>query len=435
MNHSIRIFFMAFIVAGVLRAGEAAPEKPAALQPSTWRPYKEMQDVLYFESFEHGTTVAEKGKLVSEEPVAPGGHAWKLETGAGESLMLLHLSQIMDLKVPHGMPTAQLFVQINIYAEEPGVIQFKAVTQKNEQYAKDIVIPKIKTWNVVSVKVSELKNGNKAAAEAENVWKELEIHVKPPPKKKEVPKAWVDDVLITTTSNATEAHGRAVAADKKRLDIEKQFERDGFSYSMAVNENLKTLAKGFKSRIKQKRAIVMGPTPEMTAALKDQIKIAAPKLKESTFTFDPFDDAGEGEKPVGGLGDMRTLLFYNLQRDPLKVPEFVVLAPSADEALGPGRPPEVLRTAILRSLECGTIPIVCVPSPSKPEDKEKIDGFAKTVDAICHQLGVPLVNGGFAPRNAKGEVEVVKAGANPMERTALMAMTAMKHVRDSIAKD
>lgn len=415
-----------------LGAGEAAPEK-TVLQPSTWRPFKEMQDVLFFESFEHPTSAAEHGKLSAEEPAPPGGHVWKLETNGTESYMQLHLTQT-QLKIPQGLNPAQIFIQVSIYSDESGTVQIKCVTQKNEFYFREMAVPKVKGWGVVSVKMGDMKN-NSVRPEPEHVLKELEIHVKAPKGKKEAPKAWVDDILVTLNSNPVDVKPRAMIAEKRRLDMEKQLERDGFTYTMAVNDFLKNAVKGFKARIKSKRVLVMGPTAQLTTAWKDQLKLAGPKVKESSFVFDPADDPAEGEHSIGGLDDIRTLLYYNLEKEPQKVPEFAVLAVSAEEALGPGRPSEILRVAILRALESGTVPIICVPGPTKAEEKEKIDNFAKTVEGMCAQLGVPMINGGFGMRNAKGEFDATKAGPQVLEKTALLAMNAIKHVHDSMSKE
>src|SRR5664279_5506953 len=94
MKKMAPILAVAFLVMNWACAGEAPAEKPpvVVITPGTWRPFKEMPDVLYYESFEHPTTACEKGKIVSEEPVPPGGHAWKLESTAAESVMQLHIA-------------------------------------------------------------------------------------------------------------------------------------------------------------------------------------------------------------------------------------------------------------------------------------------------------------------------------------------------------
>ncbi|MEI6231433.1 MAG: hypothetical protein WCT04_00155 [Planctomycetota bacterium] len=430
MKTTSLILLIALLVAATLPAGEPAPEK-VVLQPSTWRPYKEVPDVLYFESFERLTAAVEKGKIVSDEPSPLGGHTWKLDTANNESVMIFHVFQT-PLKLPHGLNPNSIFIQFSIYADEPGTITVRAVHQKGD-YAKEFPIPKAKTWGVISLKLSDLQNKDKDKGPplAEHVIKDLEIHVKPAPKKKEIPKAWVDDILITLNSNPSDVRPRVLFAEKKRIDMERQLERDGFTYTMAVNDFLKTSMKPFKAHIKTKRVLVVGPNSAQTPIWRDQLKTAAPKLKETTYNFDVGDDPLKPDAPIGGLEDMRTLLLYNLQKDP----EFVVLSIGLEEALGPGRPSETLRVAALRALESGTVPIICLPAQSKPEEKDKLALFVKSVESMCATLGVPLVDTNFVTKNAKGEFDAAKAGPQVIEKTMTLTMTAIKHIRDSMSKE
>jgi hypothetical protein len=194
---------------------------------------------------------------------------------------------------------------------------------------------------------------------------------------------------------------------------------------------LKTMLKPFKTRVKSKTAVVAGPTPELTQAWAKSLALAAPKVRES-WTFRAADSPEQGVNPIGSLADMRTLLPYNLVNEP----EMAVLIVSADEAVGPGRPADSLKVISDRALAAGTIPIVCVPAPvnTDPKVKEKLDAFIKSVAGMCAQLGVPMVNLAVPPKNAKGEPDP-KAGAEPMDKGALLVMNAIKHVHDNLAKD
>ena len=384
-------------------AGEAVPpdkpekpEKPTVITPSAWRPFRELQDVLYYESFEHPITPAEHGKIFTEDPAPPGGRIWKLESNQNESFMFLHVSNT-QLKIPQGLNPNQIFIQFSVYSDDPATAVIKCNHQKGE-YSKDIQVPKTKSWCQVTVKLSELSNKEKTHAESDQLIKDIEFHMHAPRGKKDVPKGFIDDILITQNVNPTELRLRVLLSEKRKLDMEKQFDRDGFMYTMAVNEFLKNATKPFKSHIKAKRVLIFGPNAEQTIVWRDQLKAAAVKAKEAGFIFEAADDPVASDKPVGGLSDMRTLLLFNLQKDP----EFVILAPSDDEALAGGRPSEAIRVAALRALDSGSIPIVCIPGISASEYKEKMSGFAKTMESLCAQLGVPLVDNGWVFKNRQG---------------------------------
>lgn len=402
------------------------PEKPAVVLPMTWRPIKELQDVLFYESFEHPTSAAEHGKVVAEDPAPPGGHIWKCETNTGESYMFLHVSNT-PLRIPQGMAPAQIYISASVYADEGGTLTIKCVHQKGD-YFRDVAIPKVKAWATVTVKLSDLKN-KAAIPEIDHVIKEIEIHFKPHKNAKAIPKGWVDDILVTYNTPPADLLPRVMQAERRRLDMEKQFVRDGFTYTMAVNELLKTAVKPFKGHIKPKHVLVVGNSPDQTQAWVKQLIIAAGKLKETSFVFEAAEEPSASASVIGGLADMRMLLPYNLLKDP----EFVLLIAGPEDAMGPGRPSEILRVAAERAMDAGIVPIVCIPGATSPEAKgDKIANFAETMKSQCAQFGVPLVDGGYAAKNAKGEFDATKVGPQAFEKTVLLAMTAIKHAHDNM---
>ncbi len=420
----------ASVTATVLCAGEPTPppdkpEKPAVVLPMTWRPLKELQDVLFYESFEHPTSAAEHGKVAAEDPVPPGGHAWKCETNTGESFMFLHVSNT-PLRIPQGMNPSQIYIQASVYSDEPGTVTIQCVHQKGD-YSRDVSVPKVKGWGTVMVKLSELRNKT-ALPEIDQVLKDIVFHVKPHKGKKEIPKAWIDDILVTYNTSPVDILSHVLQAEKRRLDMEKQFVRDGFTYTMAVNELLKAAVKPFKAHIKPKHVLVYGPSPDQTQVWIKQLVATATKMKETTFVFEAAEEPSASASTIGGLADMRTLLPYNLQKEP----EFVLLIAGPEDAMGPGRPSEILRVACERSVDAGTVPIVCVPGPAKTDDKDKLGIFAENIRGQCAQLGVPLVDGGFAVKNAKGEFDATKTGPQAFEKTVQLVMTAIKHAHDSM---
>ncbi|HLX61778.1 MAG TPA: hypothetical protein VKX17_10895 [Planctomycetota bacterium] len=422
------------------------------IQPSTWRPFKELPEVLYYEGFERNVVGYEHGKVVSEDPLPRNGHGWKLESNKDEAFVFLKLEKT-PVKIPQGFNPAQIYIQFSLYTEEAGTVAMKFI-HANGDYSREVPVPKIKTWTSIMMKLADARNKD-AHPEIDHLLKDFEIHVKPMKNHKDQPKAYIDDVVFTYNVKPDDLRPRLLLAEKKRLDMERMAERDGYVYSMPLNDFLKTSLKAAKVRVKAKHVVVMGATPELTKTWAGVMT----KLKENGYVFEAAEEPGA--KPVGGMDDMRLLLPYALQKEP----EMALLFVGPDEVLAPGRPADKLRVIIQRTLEAGVVPVVCVPAPEKKEpekaeppkadapkaekdkfekDKqerekqekerqEKFAAFAKSAEELCTQYGAPMVDASFLWRNAKGEIDPAKAPNATPEKLALLAMTALKHVHDSLA--
>src|SRR5262249_35133802 len=153
------LLFALVAVALQSHAGEAADkdktEKKDAPVHSTWRPFKELADVLYYEGFEHHVNAFDKGK-VADVPVPPGGHAWRLETTNDDSFVNFLVNKT-QLKLMNGLNPTQVYFQASFYADEVGTINIKFIHEKGD-YERNTPVPKPKMWNVITMKISELKN-------------------------------------------------------------------------------------------------------------------------------------------------------------------------------------------------------------------------------------------------------------------------------------
>src|SRR4029078_850888 len=130
---------------------------------------------------------------------------------------------------------------------------------------------------------------------------------------KQYSKIYLDDFMIVGNNiRPPDLMPRVQMVRKMVLDVTKTPAKDGFSYSVQLQENLKAALKTANKRHRGKTVLVMGVHPADNDQLVKTLGVAATKIKASGYKFEPFVTP-EGE-PSAGLDDMRTLLAYNLQK-------------------------------------------------------------------------------------------------------------------------
>ena len=415
--------------------GEPAKPEPAKVlyKPQSTRPFKDIPEVLFYEGFEHAVTWIDSGKVTALES-AQGGHALKLEPaewGKNDHVTWMqgHFART-DLKIPAGIKPAEITVQAAVYCDEPGEVTFKFV-HANGDYAGHAPVPKAKTWGFVTIKLSDVRN-DKSRPDAEQLIDIFEIHVKPPKSRKETPTAYIDDILVTLNARPEDVKARVLAADKKRIEIERFPEHDGFAWSMQNNDNLKEQFKAQKIvRKKGKDVLVAGATPEQSENWARSLAAAAAKTPVAGYTFHAAREPGTNAKALGGLPDMRLFLLSNLQKDEA----FTMLFIGLDEALAPGRPADAVRVAIERALSMGSVTAVVVPAPEKPEQLEALAAFTKSIQESCKKLNVLFIDASHLLPNVSGKPDPKKLAPVPPDKLAELAVAALKHCYSSLAKD
>lgn len=429
---------LAMLLSAVFTACAGEPAKPdkektekPAFKPNPWRPYKDVPDVLFFETFETQPAWIKEGKI-AEDPTAPSGkNVLKLDSGKDSAIMKGQFIAT-QLKFPSGLQPKDISISFAINSDEAGQVVVKflytSATSKSD-YQDTTPVPKVKTWGVVTMKLSDMIKDKKRAAEPDQIISDIEISVKPPKNHKgDAPKVMIDDFIITVNGRPEDLKPRVMQAEKKRLDMEKRVERDGYAYSMSANDFLKDLLKPFKGKKTAKSVLVFGGSPAETESWVKSLS-AAPKAKESGFAFSAAASPESGTEAIGGLADLRMLIQYNLAKNT----ELALFIIGMTDANGPGRPAENIRVAIERALAMGTVPVVVVPAPENSGQAAKAGAFAKAMAERCTQLGVPCIDASFLQaKDAKGVVTVAPV---PAEKVAALTMTALKHLHDSLEKN
>jgi hypothetical protein len=440
----------ALAAAWCARLPAAQPPPPAekpVLQPQTFRPFKNMPDVLFFETFGVQPAYVDQGKVVSGPTVPAGGPLLKLadpaDWGKADHVVYMegHFSR-SPLSIPHGLDPAKIYVYASIFPEETGEATVKFAFGKGD-YSHTQPALKPHQWNAVSFRLADLRNKS-VHPEIEHSIDQVVLTFKPLKSRKEkdaIPVVFVGQFMVTYGSLPQEALPRALAAEKRRTDAERLLDRDGYNYSLDSHDLLKIALKPFKAKIKPKTAVVMGTAAENTPEWVKALAAASAKPRDLGFTFKPAVNPELGTaspNAAGGLADMRLLLQANLAADP----QFAVLAVSADEILNAkSRPEDSVRVVAERTLAEGTIPVIVVAAPRKEEEAKRFEDFNESVSRTCAKLGVPVVSMSYQipkkdkPEKDKTPLDFTKVPPESLEKTAAVVAAALKHVQESLSKD
>ncbi|HYG76432.1 MAG TPA: hypothetical protein VEK08_15610 [Planctomycetota bacterium] len=414
-----------FLIGTALQAGEEPP--PANEPPSKpWRPFQDLPEVLWYEDFDTETKNYAPGKWTEGAP-ALTGHCMELGVhphARNEKVVYVEGKVNSPLKMPGGLNPTTIFIQFMVWVEDSGDFRFK-VRHASGEYEEKIPITKEKQWTPFTCRFSDLRaKGNRV--EPDHITRSFEILFKPRDPKA-YKKAYIDDLVITTGVRPPEVLGRLMAARKAIVDVTKVPSKDGFSFSVHAQDQLKTIVKGNKGKPrKPKSVLVMGARETETDELIKALNAAAPKIKATGFQFVPC--SGPDELPAYGLDDMRTLLPFALQKDN---PEVVLLMLSAADAFRPGRASESVKVILERTLEAGAIPIVCLPASAATldkKDKPKVDGFITSVGNVCLQLGVPFVDSNVAIKGAQNPFDKIELSSAGLESVGGIAAQVLKHL-------
>jgi len=414
------------VVSTSLSAGEEPPLK-AEPPGKPWRPYPELPDVLWYEDFETDSKLYGAGKIIEGAPAYSGKC---MELGAHEHAKhekLVWLEGKVNstpLKIPGGLNPNAIFIQFMVWLEDSGEVRIKFKHAAGE-YEEKVPVSKEKQWTPVICRFSDMRTKN-GRPEAEHIAKSFEILFKPRDVKA-YHKAYVDDIVITSTVRPPEILGALMSVRKAVVDLTKLPSKDGYAYSVQSQEVLKAIVKANKAKPrKPKSVLVMGARETDTQDLIKGLSAAAPKIKAMGFQFTP--SAAPDESPAYGLEDMRTLLPSALLKEN---PEVVFLMLSAADALRPGRPSESVRVILERTLESGAIPVVCLPASAASLDKKekpKVDGFINSVTSLCLQMSVPYIDAGVAIKSAQSPFEKIELSASGVESVATIAAQVFKHL-------
>jgi hypothetical protein len=332
----------------------------------------------------------------------------------------LNLAQA-KVRAPAGLRPSQIMLHFTVYAEDAGDLQ---ITFDGKHNARSN-IGTAKKWTPVTIPFSEMTK-----LQASDVVTDIQFLLVPRFGSEYV-KVYIDDILITngvTKPAATLALARA--ARKHIKDLERTAAKDGFTF-LPQNQEMLRAAIASRARMNKARTVlVVGPRPASTAALAKALTAAAAKARLDGYKFTAAEAPDKSE--VGGLGDMRRLLKYLLQKT---LPQFVLLAPSYADAKGAGVPAESMRVVIERALAAGCIPLVSLPPLVKdlPQgDKPKIEGFENAVSNAWLPKGVTLVEASSVLNDGPAALQDGELSQAGLEGVANVSVAAIKHLETNL---
>jgi hypothetical protein len=417
------------VLAPVVRAAAPTGDDPPVKKdpPKPWRPYKDVPEVLFFDSFEgEGPGIWTNGSVQDKVVQAPGTHSLKMVVNEEKDQSLQaegNLGNLGAFRLPGGLRVTDIKFQFMIWAENVGKVTTYFGDDKF-MYQQVTSISKAQTWTTVTMDLAEFSFGHATIKES-TVLTKLKIvfvpqHAKPGT-------AYIDDVVISNAVKPVELLPRVLAIEAKRAEVLRMSSRDGFSFNYLGQELLQNAIKSFRARKKAKTVLVIASRPEDAETYKAALTAAQTKVRGADFRF-VFAEAPDGS-PVCGLNDMHTLLQYNLQKSEAEL-AFLILGPSSvADGFTPGS--ETVRVIQERALESGVVPVVCAVPPnitSVQKDRTNLDRLYSAVLTASKQTGAPWVDMGFAYKDNAAAIEKGDLSAVGVANLAELAIKALKHV-------
>jgi hypothetical protein len=425
----IGLFTLAASIAGVA-CGAAAPADdppPKKDPPKPWRPYKDIPDALYFESFENETPGAWTSGSINDKVVqAPGTHSLKLVSVNDKDQndeAVANLAILGTFKLMGGLKSSDVKVQYMIWADNPGKATTSFMDDKNNWYSHVMNINKGQTWTPVTLDLAECNSGHAALRENVVVTQLKTVFT---PQHAKTSTAYIDEFIITNTSKPPDVLPLVLAVEAKRNDLLRTAPRDGFSFNYLSQETLQSFTKSAR-RKKSRTVLVMCSRPETADAFKSALAAAETKLRGPDFHF-VFAESPDGT-PAAGLDDMHTLLPYNLQKSEAEIA--LLLVGSSDVADGSPPGSETIRVVQERALESGCVPMVCT-SPGNitavAKDRTNLDRLYSAVITASKQTGSPYIDIGYAYKDNAAALDKGELSAIGVQNLAEVAVKALKHV-------
>ncbi len=394
--------------------------------PKPWRPYKEIPEVLYFESFEgEGPGIWNIGTIQDKVVQTPGSHALKLaafeekeQSTRGEA----NISGLGPFHLMGGLRPSDVKLQFMIWAEATG----KVVTSMGDDkgwFSETTSVGKAQTWTTISMDLAELYNGHQIMRET-GVLNQIRVAFKPnTPKQTAV---YIDEFVIINGLRPPEVLPRLLAVENKRSEVFRMAPRDGYSFNYIGQEALQNAIKSPRGKRKAKTVLVLASRTEDVEPLKAALTAAQTKAK-SEFRF-VFAEAPDGS-PVTGLEDMHTLLQYNLQKSEAEMALLVLGHSDVADGVTPGS--ETIRVIQERALESGVIPIVCNAPPgmtSIAKDRTNLDRLYSAAATASRQTGAPWVDIAFAYKDNAAALDKGELSAIGLANLADLAVKSLRHM-------
>lgn len=409
-----RTFVAAFLMGAclTLRAQTAAPEKPRL-------PFPELPAVLWYDDFEAPSTLASGGKW-GEAPNDPGRKAYQLgevrfqnstKVGARAELNLSN----SGLNIPNGLNEAQILLEFKVWAEDVGDIQLEVTTQKGPVRIRGDHLTAAK-WTPISIRLSQIPQ----LKPADTIVKIQVLYI--PSTAVTFRKVYLDDFMaLNGVRRSEDVMPLIQALIKRRQDMERNPEKDGFLFRAEHLEDLRQTLRAQTQRRKPRTVLVVPPRPQDGEALVQALQKAAPEARLSGYSFVPAE--APGGTPSGGLEDVRTLLPYNLNKSQA---EFALIMFSYGDLQSGGCSPEVAGVAVDRALALGCVPVLIVPPLVAAPNRAKLEGVVKALNEMGASRSIVVVEASSQHKDAGNTVVQGELGPAGFGTTAAAALNAVK---------
>ena len=422
------LLLVLLLSSGVRGADDPPPPKKEPAKP--WRPYPEIPEVLYFESFEGETAgIWDKGSINDKVVQAPGTHSYKMTMleWAKDNTQYIQadIAGLGPFKLLGGLRSSDVKIQYMLWVEVTARVETQFY-EGTTLFKNNFHATKAQTWTPVTLDLATCEGSGSKRPTDKTVLNQLKIQVQPENAK--ACTAYIDDFIITHVAKPADVLARVEGIDGKRGEVLRIAARDGFYFNYVAEENLQAAVKRGKGHKKPKTILVMTSKPGDMETLKAALPAAAAKVHGgSEFKF-VFADAPDGT-PATGLEDMHTLLQYNILKSDAEMALLVLGEADVSDGLVPGS--ETIRAIQERALEAGCIPIVCA-APGNMTANQKVrtnlDRLWSAVITASKATTVPWVDIGFAYKDNNAALEKGELTAIGIQSFAELSMKAIKHV-------
>jgi hypothetical protein len=418
MKIDLRLILLV-LAATTLQAGEDPRPKP-----KPWRPYEDIPEVLYYESFEFGSGAWSKGGVDDKVVQTPGSHSYKLGAFEKETVWADgNLGSLSQWHLMGGLKPVEVKIQFMLWVENPGKLHLiLGDDQVNASYYLNI--SKVQQWQPIALDAGDFYKGKDHATDKDN-FPIFRITFIGQAGKQST--AYIDDVIFTLNAKPADVLPRVLAAESKRTEVYRLASRDGFSFDAKSQELVQSALKASKAHRKVKTVLIMGSRAGEAEELKTAITAASAKMPGCTGFHFVTATAPEGMTP-GGIEDIRTLLLYNLQKSDAEMALLVM--GSADGASSDLPGSDGMKAIIDRALDYGCVPIFCLPVASLAGEKERtnVSRLNDNAASASKQLGTPVVDIGFVVHANAANADRTQLTPAGVQSAATLMMQAIKHM-------
>jgi hypothetical protein len=402
------------------------PPPPKKEPPKPWQPFKDIPEVLYFESFEgENAGIWDKAAINDKVVQAPETHSLKLGAAGDKENSMVGRANIGGLgpfKLVGGLRISDVKIQYMAWADIQGHVDV-TVGDGKTNWKHAFNINKTQTWTAVQLDLAMCDNSYGHPKE-NTALTELTINFVPQHAK--ACTAYIDDFIISNAVKPAEILPRVLAIETKRSEVLRIPSRDGVSFNHLGQDMVQSAIKASKLKRRARTVVVIAARPADTEALKTALPAAAAKLKGgSDFKF-VFAEAPDGT-PAVGLEDMHTLLQYNIARSEAEMALLVLGDSDVNDSAAPGS--ETIRVVQERALECGCLPIFCAAPGNMTGNtklRSNLDRLWSAVAASSKATGAPWADIAFACKD-QGALEKGELTTLGFQNLAELSLKAIKH--------